>query len=539
MRALFVPIFTIIFTAVLAAQSGSVRNAAGTGSGAAIPITRFVSGIFELPGPPMLAPNSRAIIDYFPNGTAPAVVTADVSLRPFGTQTAIPARVLAADGSTITFVVPPTAPLGPAQLIYKASGDVTKWIEVAIVPSSFAIFTNTTNGAPVAQFIAPGQPAKPLTLSTPVRPGQDAVIWGSGLGAPRAAIGLTLGGVKQQVLYVGGPLEDTGVDQINFAVAPNTPVGCYVPLAVTWGPNNTTWSYLSISSDGGPCRHPFHLGAADLARLDAAGTLDVATVGFSSATTIAASDHASRAEGASAWFQQWSGNAIANMLDAPVLTGCQTSASASVFASFIFGFLPNSLGAITLNKGPIQLNLNGLNNYRQTIPARDTSLAGLPPSYFGPADWSLYFVPPAPPPSGGGPNPLPMAAISAVAPNLTFSLTTPVMLTAASTPIQLSRAADQTISWNGPALDPHAQAVLTIDSPGGQALTCFAPASAGSLTIPKDQLAPFASGAASVQLNVRQSYADSPNILFTGYNGGNAVLLVNQTSSDTRPAVLQ
>ena len=51
--------------------------------------------------------------------------------------------------------------------------------------------------------------------------------------------------------------------------APGTPDGCYVPLVVTYGTQSVT-SFLSKTSDGLPCHHPFQLSVAAMTQLDMA-----------------------------------------------------------------------------------------------------------------------------------------------------------------------------------------------------------------------------------------------------------------------------
>ena len=524
MRAPILALLPLIFTAAACAQSGSVRNAAGAGVPGATPLlpALFVTGA-SFPAPTTLAPDSRAVIYYSGPASPPPQVSAVVALRPVGSPTTYPARVLAADTATITFVVPPTVPIGPAQLIYQATGDTTKWIEVVIAPISFQLFTNPATGAPIAQFVPPGSPAGPLALATPAQPGQAAVIWGSGSGLTPAIPAITLGGVPQQVLYIGTISPGFGIVQINFRIAANTPLGCYVPLTVAWGPNTTT-SFLSTSADGTACQHPFHLSAKDLAALDSGQSLNVAAVAFSSTLTAAAVDRASRQEQISASFTQWSGAFMASRFSAAQPAGCSVATpSEALFAALILGFPASSLGSITLRNGSPLLSLNAQNNFTQTFPVAGASLANIPPSVF-PGTWSLTAGP---------------ALSSSPPPMLSFTASAPGMLAGAMAPVQLLRSAGQIISWNGTAFGPDMQATLTLTSPNQPTLTCIAPAMGGSVVIPKELLAQIGPGAATLSLRINPNYAAAPNLPFANSDGATTVLAVTQTSADIRPAVLQ
>jgi hypothetical protein len=328
---------------------------------------------------------------------------------------------------------------------------------------------------------------------------------------PPANVSVTLGGIPQQVLYVGSPSETPGIDQINFRVAPNTPLGCYVPLNVTWGVGNTISAFLSVSADGSPCRHPFHLSQSDLKALDNGAGIDVTTVGISSVLTVAASDHAGRQESAAAFAFSWSASDIASQFRPGAPQGCSLSPSTSASAT-----LSSGAPRITLTNGSEQITLDQWIRFAQTSP--DSSLANLPPAFFIPGQWTL--------------------TVPQTNSTLTFPLHAPGMLSSPDIPIKLSIAADQTISWNGSALDPQAQATLILRSVDG-VLYCTAPASAGSVVIPQQLLAKIKPGSASISLQINQPYATSPNLSVTESGGSTEIIVVNQTSSDTRPAVLQ
>ena len=211
----------LAFGNVAFAQSGSVRNAADIIIPPALP-SQASGFLLTSPsvGPAELAPGSLAVIDTYATGSLqPGAMSPTVSVRPVGTATPIAAQVLATDLNTITFVVPKEAPIGPAQLIYRQAGDVTQWVEIAIVPARFALFRSGTPGPARAQMINPNGSAPLNGLAAPVRTGQVVVLWGSGLGATAPGdIGVSLGGVPQPVVYAGPSGSLPGIDQINFRV---------------------------------------------------------------------------------------------------------------------------------------------------------------------------------------------------------------------------------------------------------------------------------------------------------------------------------
>src|SRR5206468_1958127 len=103
-------------------------------------------------------------------------------------------------------------------------GDTTKWLQIAIVPASFALFRSGPTGPAIAQQITNTGVLQTNGLASSALAGQVVVLWGAGLGSTDAAkIGVTLGGVAQTVLYAGRAPSLQGVDQINFRIADSTP----------------------------------------------------------------------------------------------------------------------------------------------------------------------------------------------------------------------------------------------------------------------------------------------------------------------------
>jgi hypothetical protein len=114
-------------------------------------------------------------------------------------------------------------------------------------------------------FVAPGNEPFNSTAVT-ARPGQIVTLWGTGLGAGLNAdnvapqpgnlptpIEIFVGGkAVTNIQYSGRTPCCVGVDQIVFAVPPDTPVGCYVPLVVRVnGSVVSNTVTIGVTSDGG------------------------------------------------------------------------------------------------------------------------------------------------------------------------------------------------------------------------------------------------------------------------------------------------
>jgi uncharacterized protein (TIGR03437 family) len=96
-------------------------------------------------------------------------------------------------------------------------------------------------------------------------PGDQLVIWGTGLGAdPTAPVQVRVGGVVAIVGSQGRASCCSGVDQIQFTVPDGVP-GCYVPVAVQTSGGISNFATISIAPSGSACSDPLGWSASDLA----------------------------------------------------------------------------------------------------------------------------------------------------------------------------------------------------------------------------------------------------------------------------------
>ncbi len=500
----------VIFLTLLmaSASSAQVQNAADASA-----------GVYTITA---LAQGSLGVINYSQVTSTP-VTSATVSLLPANSTTPFPAQVIGVKPFTITFVVPTDVPTGAAQLIYKPGTQATQWTTVSIVPANFALFRSGLIGPLNAQNINPDGTAASNGLANPAQPGQPVVIWGTGLGAtPQSAVQITLGGVAQTVLYAGAAPGEPGLNQINFRIAAGTPDGCYVPLIVTYGTQSVT-SFLSKTSDGMPCHHPFQLSVAAMQVLDGGSSIQTGEITMSTGIEAASSDQASRQE--SAQFQSMYLNAsqTASYFVGTPSGGaqpCTTGLSSGISESFLGGgFDPTTLGAVTLKSTASTLTLPW-----NSSPPAGSPLNDLPPAVIaaGPWTWSN---------SGGS---------SLAASSFNFALPPPIQI-AGGAPLTLHRSQSQSITWNGSAYDANAtlQLSLTAQYPGSPVLTCSVPAQAGAVTLPSNQLAQFNPGSAgAVSVSASETGSGIPYADFSTSNGP-LLMLVIWGSTDARPVDFQ
>jgi hypothetical protein len=407
-------------------------------------------------------------------------------------------------------------------LVTAKAGDLaTQWDSVTIVPASFVLFGTGPNGPVVAQNIKSDGSAIVNGLAAPAQNGQPVVLWGTGLGAtPQSAIAVSLGGVAQTVLYAGLAPSVPGVNQINFRVAAGTPDGCYVPLTLTYGKQSVT-SFLSKTSDGSPCQHPFGLGVDAMKALDSGKGIPTAEIILSTATEAAAEDRASRQE---------SGNVTSPILGASDVAAFFAPATGALPACSVvvaFNAFSGSLGGEIFD--PAQTTSFSLKNGATTLPLPWTSpappdapLANLPAPVLAGNRWTWTT---SNPPAGS------------------FDFTVPPALQiSGSPPATFNRTHDQTISWNGAVFDPASTVQLALNAqyPGSPVLTCSAPGSSGSITIPSSLLTQFAAGAAgSLSLTLTPGGTAIPHAQMSAPGIGQLLTVVLWATSDSRPVDFQ
>ena len=496
-------VFLLLLAGVSLAQ---VQNAADVGVGVYTTI---------------LAQGSLAVINYSLVSITP-VTSATVSLLPANSTTVFPAEVVFVGQFTLTFVVPNNVPTGAAQLIYKPGNQATQWTTISIVPANLALYRSGPVGPLNAQNFNPDGTVVSNGLATPAQPGQPVVLWGTGLGAtPQSAVQITLGGVAQTVLYAGAAPGQPGMNQINFRVAAGTPDGCYVPLTVTYGTLSVT-SFLSKTSDGLPCHHPFQLSLSAMKLLDSGAQLQTGEIALTTGIQAPASGRASRQESAQFLGLYLSAPTIANYFVGTVTSPAQPCTVAPLVygAGFGQGFDSSTLGAMTIRSSTSTLTLP----WTPPQPA-DSLLNALPSPVISGGNWTWST-------SGGA---------SLAASSFAFVLPPPVQIVGGS-PLTLNHSQSQTIAWNGSGFDSNAilQLSLTSQYLGSPVLTCRVPAQTGTLTLPSMLLAQFNAGSAgAVSVSVNESGTGIPHAQFNQLDGSPLLMIVNWSSSDARPVDFQ
>jgi uncharacterized protein (TIGR03437 family) len=171
--------------------------------------------------------------------------------------------------SQVAAVLPSTTPLGAGTLTLTYNNKSATY-PINVVASNFGLSTVNESGSGAAVVTFPNYSV--VSQTNTAKPGDSLVLWGTGLGAlpagqsdASAAVGgnlpatiqVLVGGVPATILYQGRTPTAVGLDQINFTVPPNAPLGCNIGIVVqTTAPTATVSNAPTIAlaaTDGATC----------------------------------------------------------------------------------------------------------------------------------------------------------------------------------------------------------------------------------------------------------------------------------------------
>ena len=166
-----------------------------------------------------------------------------------------------------TALVPPGTPPGEAEVVVSTGAGKTFTSRIWIASSNFGLF------ADAAQVWRNG-PERPR-LTAPILPGEWVTLWGTGLGNA-STLAINVAGISVTPSFAGPAPGQPGLDQINFQFPLGVPEDCYIPVtAAVAGGRTSNVVVVPAAAAPGPCRHRLGLGAEDLATLDAGGQIPV------------------------------------------------------------------------------------------------------------------------------------------------------------------------------------------------------------------------------------------------------------------------
>jgi uncharacterized protein (TIGR03437 family) len=311
----------------------------------------------------------------------------------------------------INAILPSTVPAGASDVTV-TNGTVSSPFAVQVVASKMALFTQDQTGAGLAvlqNYIPPTEyDVNRLTTGTfsgvptsPAKPGQTLVAWGTGLGPYAAAdnaagvyhdfstsqtISAIVGGVSIPVTYAG-LAGYPGIDQINFTLPNNIPTGCSVPLQISLNGALSPMTYISIApnASAASCVQPGYT-TQQLQAFDQGTTIGAGSFSISQISQTVPSYGAVRMDSVGGAFSQITGFELAVAAGLNYRTAasgsCQVFQIASSGGTAVTHLTNLDAGTITLT-GPPGTNLTNqklteesTNGYKYTIGMEGVTIPG-------------------------------------------------------------------------------------------------------------------------------------------------------------------
>ena len=344
------------------------------------------------------------------------------------------------------------------------------------------------------------------TLATPAKPGQYAILWGTGLGpdghsdvdAPQPTdipvnLELYVGGKLATLSYKGRSGCCSGIDQIVFQV-PDGLDGCYVPLVAKIGNAVSNFTTMSVSASGGACSDANGLSASDIQAAQRNNKIRLGIVDLFRAdielVTGASTGFITRYDQASAVFTDLS---FGELLGMPVRE-ISTPGSCTVWRGNANDSILNrspvlaphinlDAGTITVQGGGASSAMNFRGDYYSGLLG--TAASSEPPS--GPGPTSGFLEPGSFTVSSPGGGPIPGGKLIGAF-NAQIAVTAPPKFDNRFEVGDVQRDQGVTVNWSG--VDAGATVVIRgVSAPsdpakGAVTFFCVEKASAGQFTIP-------------------------------------------------------
>jgi len=185
----------------------------------------------------------------------------------------------------VAAVLPSTTPPGDYDLSVVSGGITAAGGTARVAERKYRSLTNNQEGyglAVVQNYVSPTQVDRNMFIAgtveggqtrAPAQPGQTEILWGLGLGAipvpdneapgvldlrGQLDVRVSVGGIDAPVHYAGRSPEFPGIDQINFTIPSNAPLGCNVALQVVVNGEAGNPVTMAIAAPGrDACEHPF------------------------------------------------------------------------------------------------------------------------------------------------------------------------------------------------------------------------------------------------------------------------------------------
>jgi uncharacterized protein (TIGR03437 family) len=206
--------------------------------------------------------------------------------------------------SQVAGILPSRTPIGTARLTVTYRGAAAREVFLSVTARQLGLLARNQAGHGAATLQNYNSDADQPVNSpyVPARPGQAAILWGTGLGAIQADDGVTppVGNLTERVdvlvgnktvkpIYAGRSSQFPAIDQVNF-LAPEGVNGCHVPLAVMVEGRSSNYVTMAIAEPGKTCADETGLGEAEMSAARRKGAVRVAVVNLGRILTVASGE---------------------------------------------------------------------------------------------------------------------------------------------------------------------------------------------------------------------------------------------------------
>ena len=260
----------------------------------------------------------------------------------------------------INAVMPSNAPTGTVQVTVTYGGATSAPVQTQVAVTNFASFAVSGGRGPgiIQNYVSPAQlPLNSATITAV--PGDVVILWGTGLGPllngasdtePPAAgslpvsVQVTVGGVSVQPAYSGRAPGLAGVDQINFTVPQNAPLGCYVAVQVMAAGIASNTVTMAVGANRQACSDTNPIGSESRTG-GKNGTLLLSRMTFTDASN--ATNNGTMDLGVAAFEQQPSGGSLGFDLyaGAPPRNTCTYYNNVKALNGIMVGQMPSGTGS--------------------------------------------------------------------------------------------------------------------------------------------------------------------------------------------------
>lgn len=217
----------------------------------------------------------------------PALAGAQLEIRSTASGEVFAAPMIHAWEFQLAGIIPAELPVGEAEVTAIYQGRRSEPVAISIAafaPTLFSLY-GAGGGPALAQNWRPDGQTSLNRFTSPARPGQTVILWGTGLNNADGAREVTVrvgdgAGEVELVPFYAGPAPGLpGVDQINVTLPPSGfPLGCLVRLSIVVDNSGFSSTTLATASGDGPCVHRWGLSEQELRTLDEGGRLKVANL---------------------------------------------------------------------------------------------------------------------------------------------------------------------------------------------------------------------------------------------------------------------